>query len=196
MKKPDSEERDSLPTAENADADPGTSVNDKWDISRLSAGEISALRKSAGIMMNVSPVRSQAAFFKAVCRCKSWQEPYWFASVCMQSLWNKSDVRKRLFPEILRDMYQDKNATDSTREKCVSFLDYSWENDGFLLSKICGLAKRMKADNPNVMPDFEKLADDLSHWNNPEHYVQQRWLRIICLNGKNHQEEEGEENAD
>ena len=113
----------------------------------------------------------------------------------MQCLWREEDhPRIRLLPELLRVVYQNPEATESSRKKCTAFMDVSWDDDGFLLGKICSLVRIMRAADSSVMPDFEALADDLSHWNNPDRYVQRKWLSIICKNDLGQKENEEEEN--
>lgn len=171
----------------------------KWDASRLSAGERSALKRNAGVMMNDAGMQAIEAFYRALDEaCGPYAEKAWFASLCMQCLWREEEQpQKRPFPEILRAIYQNPDATESTRKRCTNYLDLSWGDDGFLLGKICGLVRKMRADNAAIMPDFEQLADDLTNWNHSERYVQRRWLNNICA-GRNEQEkkEEEETNAD
>ena len=156
----------------------------KWDVSRLSAGERSALKRNAGIMMGSASMQAVEAFYHALTvKCGSYAEKAWFAALCMQCLWQETDQpMKKPFPEILRALYQDPNATESTRKRCTDYLDLVWYDDGFLLGKICSLVRRMRANNAGIMPDFEALADDLAHWNHGDHYIQRRWLNIICRN--------------
>ena len=156
----------------------------KWDLSRLSAGERSALRRSAGIMKDDASLQAVEAFYRALEEnCRKYEEDAWFAAMCMQCLWREEDHPSvRAFPEILRGIYQNPDATDSTRKKCTGYLDLYWSDDGFLLGKICSLVRKMRADHPETMPDFEALADDLVRWNHGDRYVQRRWLNTIARN--------------
>ena len=166
--------------------------NQNWDISRLSPGERNALKRNAGIMMNVASMKAISAFYHAqIAKCKPAHEPFWFAAMCMRCLWQETEnSHSKSFPEMLRMVYQDKNATESSQKKCVAFLDFIWNDDGFLLGKICALARRMRADHPNMPPDFESLADDLKQWNCEDRRIQRKWLSIICGNRDDFQEEE------
>lgn len=168
--------------------------NQKWDISRLSTADKSALRQDAGVAIGEAKMKSVAAFYRVrIAKCKPWQEEFWFPALCMRCLWRESDYPQvKPFPEMLRLTYQDEDATDSARKRCVDFLDYSWGADGFLLGKIFRLVKKLKAENPSIMPDFEALADDFSNWNHPKRYVQRRWLSIICSDRKNGQDVESD----
>ncbi len=154
----------------------------KWDLSRLSASEKAALKRNAGIMMDQASMQAIEAFYRALkVNCKSYEEKAWFASLCMQCLWREEDhPQKRLLPEMLRSMYQKKDATESTRKRVTGFFDDLWLDEGYLLGKIFHLVQMMRADNASEMPDFELLADDLVHWNNGDRFIQRRWLNTIC----------------
>ncbi len=168
----------------------------KWDLSRLSAGERSALKRNAGTMMNAAAADAIEGFYRALtAKVHQYEEPAWFAALCMQCLWRENDnPQVRSFPEMLRTIYQNPDATESSRKKCTGYLDIIWGNDGFLLGKICSLVRSMRSENAAVMPDFEELADDLSRWNHPDRLIQRKWLRIICSNNQNNEEEK--ENVD
>lgn len=171
----------------------------KWDVSRLSAGELSVLKRNAGVMMNSASMQAIEAFYRSLTdRCGAYAEKAWFAALCLQCLWRREDHPVvRPFPELLRSMYQNPEATDSTRKRCTNYLDYYWDDDGFLLGKLSGLARKMRAENPGIMPDFEALADDLTNWNHGTRWVQRKWLNIICNNPSEQNKEEGEkENVD
>ena len=166
----------------------------KWDVSRLSAGERSVLKRNAGVMMNDAGMQALEAFYRALTdNCGAYAEKAWFAALCMQCLWREEEhPQKKPFPELLRAIYQNPDATDSARKRCTNYLDLSWSDDGFLLGKICGLVRKLRADNAAVMPDFEQLADDLTNWNHGERYIQRRWLNIICAS-RNEQDKKEEE---
>ncbi|MBQ9489958.1 MAG: hypothetical protein IJU80_08515, partial [Lachnospiraceae bacterium] len=87
----------------------------KWDLSRLSAGEKSALKRNAGVMMNDAGMQAIEAFYRALAEgCGTYAEKAWFASLCMQCLWREEEhPQKKPFPELLRSVYQNPDATDS-----------------------------------------------------------------------------------
>lgn len=171
----------------------------KWDLSKLSAGERSALRRNAGVMMQSAGADAIEGFYRAlISGCSPYQEKAWFSAMCMQSLWRDED-HPMVFPiqDLLRKVYQNPESTESTRKKCTMFMDISWGDDGFLLGKICGLIRTMRAKDASVMPDFEALADDLSRWNNPDRYIQRKWLSVICrADNENKENEEEKKNVD
>ncbi len=157
-------------------------TDSKWDLSRLSSGERSALKRNAGIMMNASDMQALEAFYRAKTgHCSDMKEKAWFAALCMRCLWpEECHASVKTLPEILRQIYQNPKTTESTRKRCIGFLDLYWGDDGFLLGKICGLIRTIRASFLDLMPDFESLADDLNGWNYTTHYIQRKWLNIIC----------------
>lgn len=170
----------------------------KWDLSRLSAGERSALKRNAGTMMNAAGADAIEGFYRAlVVPISPYAEKAWFAALCMQCLWREEDrPRVQSFPDMLRTIYQNPDATESSRKKCTNFLDISWDDDGFLLGKICSLVRGMRSQNAAAIPDFEELANDLVHWNHPDRYVQRKWLRTICSYNTEDNKEEETKNVD
>ena len=138
------------------------------------------------------------AFYRALTVRGSVQaEKAWFAALCMQCLWREEEhTAVKPFPEILRSMYQNPDATESTRKRCTNYLDIYWDDDGFLLGKICSLARKMRADDASVIPDFNELADDLepNNWNNNKHWVQRKWLNIICRSKAEQEKKEEDAN--
>lgn len=167
--------------------------SNKWDIERLSAGERSALKRCAGTMLGTNVQATQAFYHALNVKCSQSTESIWYAAMCLQCLWRLEDHPSvKPFAEILRGMYQAPDATESLRHRCTAYLDQSWSEDGFLLGKISNLTRLMRARNASVIPDFEALADDLYHWNHPDHYVQRNWLRTICMQNTTDNKEETE----
>ena len=165
----------------------------KWDLDRLDTGSRSALKRSAGCMLGTD-LRSLEAFWRAANAVPRGREDIWYACMCLECLWKPEDHPKVLpFEEILRKMYQAADTSDSIRHRITSMMDIPWGPDGFLLGKLNGFVRMIKAGDSSMMPDFQKLADDLAGWNYPEHNVQRRWIRAIC--GWRKEETEKEEEA-
>lgn len=168
-----------------------------WDISKLSSAEKSVLKRCAGQMMG-NDMRAMQAYYHAVGYQSHKNEKEYYAALCMECLWRDSEELEKVpFEMILHDMYFDEHITESMKHKLVSFLDLPWGNDGFLLGKLCSLAKIMKTGNLSKMPDFLKLAEDLSFWNADGKQVQRRWLKTICMkHGNKCASREEEKNVD
>lgn len=173
--------------------------NDKWDLSRLSPGERSVLKRSAGIMMG-SNMKSVQAFYHALVKpCPKMAEDAWYAAMCLECLWRPEDhPRVMKAEEMISRLYQKDDTTESVKKRCTAFMDLNWSEDGFLLGKLSALFRMMCSADGSVMPDFEALADDLCKWNHADHYVQRRWMRTICMPHfeQNDHHEEEKENVD
>lgn len=164
--------------------------DEKWDLSRLGAGERVALRRAAGSLeFNAAAWR---AFYIACPNCKKRDEEFWFAAMCMECLWreeDKPDVRP--MEECLqRYRKEDESVTDSMKHRMEVLLDMPWANDDFLLGKLYAVVRILK-DKTNYKPDFHKLADDLRRWNYEDRAVQRRWLRTIFSDYVENNESEG-----
>jgi len=153
---------------------------EKWDASCLTVGERSMLRRCAGEMMG-NDLLAVEVFYKAVGHRKIYHEKVCFAALCMECLWREEDGTRVLpIEEIFRSIYQSKDTTESMKKRLVSYIDIPWSDDGFLLNKICRIVRILRSSDGGTRPDFERLADDLAHWNDPDKWVQKRWLRTIC----------------
>ena len=157
-------------------------ADEKWNIKVLSSGERSVLKRSAGTMMG-KDLRAMESYYKAVIsppRSRGREEKL-FACLCMECLWKEEDHPKEIpFEELLKKMYQDDNSSSSMKTRIINLMDIPWGDDGFLLGKIYGFVKKMKSGDASVKPDFIKLYEDLCQWNNPDQYIQRRWIRTIC----------------
>ena len=169
----------------------------KWDLAKLDAGERSALRRSAGKMVEGAGMDALRAFYKACGYCDPKREAYWFPAMCMDALWRDTDVVKvKSMAECLRAMIaQDASATASMQHRIDMLLETPWDRDGFLLGKMVNQVKLLKSKT-DLKPDFQMLADDLRRWNDAGHRVQREWLRILYNAKPITTDEEDANNAD
>ena len=169
----------------------------KWDFGRLNSGELSALRRSAGLPVGKAEMTALRAFYRACGYCDAKQEPYWFPAVCMDALWRETDHPTVKAMEIcLRELIaQDEKATESMQHRIDMLLETRWDEDGFLLGKIMNQVKLLKS-RTELKPDFQALAEDLRCWNYRNHPVQRRWLRVLYNVNSSKSNEEGTENVD
>lgn len=167
----------------------------KWEISRLSSGERSALKRDAGCMIG-SDLQALEAFYHAVPAIPKSREreSQWYACVCMQCLWKPEDHPKVLrFEEILHRLYMGADISGSIRSRIIAMMDLPWSEDGFLLGKLTNFARMFRSRDAAVMPDFVALADDLARWNHPDKPVQRRWIKTICDSSNDNEKEENKE---
>lgn len=168
----------------------------KWDMSRLDNGSLSALRRAAGT--TGTDIAALRAFYKACGYCDPRLEKYWYPAACMDALWRSTDVAEvKPMEECLRELMAggDTDATASLQHRIDMLLETSGFDDGFLLGKLYALVRLVK-NKTTLKPDFQKLADDLRRWNHPEHRVQRRWLRTLYNINAQEKNEEAEGNAD
>ena len=163
-----------------------------WDLSRLDAGDMSALRRAAGVDIGKASISAQRAFYKACGYCEGWQEKYMFPAVCMDALWRSTDEPTvKSMPECLRDMkamYPE--TTESLQHRIDALLETPWDDGDFLIGKLLNIVKILKSKT-GLKPDFCELAKDLNQWNHSERRVQRRWLRTLYnMERKNANEEE------
>ena len=151
----------------------------KWDLCKLSTGDRSILKRSAGTMLR-DQVKAVEVFYRGLETYPKKSESQWFACMCMDCLWNSPSQSVKPFEEMLRDLYNNKSTSPSMKKRIIALLDVPWSDDGYLLGKIACFARMFRSTSNSVKPDFEKLADDLSSWNHPDRYVQRKWIRVIC----------------
>lgn len=150
----------------------------KWELSRLPQGDLSALRRAAGT--TGEDLAALRAFYRACGYCDPKIEVYWFPAMCMDALWRDTETPEiKTMEECLRLLLiQNPDTTESLRHRIDMLLETRQSGDGFLLGKLFNLVQILKS-RTNLKPDFQRLADDLRRWNYPEQPVQRRWLRTI-----------------
>ena len=144
----------------------------------LSPGERAALRREAGKCLAEADGTTLSVFFRLVPHhLNRRQQECWFSVMTIACLWNPEEAAcGDEFPIMLRK-YALRQTTDGMEKKMRSLLDANWEEDGYLTAKLCRLARMLKADNRQLMPDVERLLYDLLHWNSDSRFVQIRWAQ-------------------
>jgi CRISPR type I-E-associated protein CasB/Cse2 len=104
----------------------------------------------------------------------------YFAVMCMFCLW-KPEERKDPKPFAHCLMLLGRN--DGLDSRMRALLDSVWQDeDGFMLSKLSRIVRRIKMATPALYPDFELLLDDILKWNSASRYVQLRWAKEYFIN--------------
>lgn len=165
----------------------------KWDLSRLDNGELSALRRSAGMSISKASMTALRAFYKACGYCDPRFEEAWFPAVCMEALWRYGDgITVRCMEECLRYLKKaDEKTTQSLQHRIDMLLETPRDMNGYLLGKLLNLVKIIKSKT-NLKPDFQVLAKDIYHWNDENRRVQRRWLSTLYNNKPEENDEEEE----
>ncbi len=153
-----------------------------WDEGKLDTSERMALKAAAGMRMDEAPVRAVAAYYRARNaeeKTSRYKDEIRFACLCMNCGWDK-DTAKKSFQELLASLCKDPAVGKTAKNRCLDMLDEPWRRDGCLLKKISSLAAMIRKHNgPSVMPDFERLAEDLCRWNSDSKYIQRNWIEKI-----------------
>ena len=154
-----------------------------WDSSRLSTGERSELKRNAGKKFG-DDMRAMEVFYRACTYggMSAKREEICFSMACLECMWRAEDHPTVIsMEELLCKWYNDPETSNSGQRRIVSLMDIEWGEDGYLLGKLHNVICICKSKWPDIMPDFEALANDLMQWNSGERYVQRRWLRTICM---------------
>ena len=144
----------------------------------LTIGERAALRRDAGKCLAEADGMTLSVFFRISPQHLSRrQQECWFSAMTLACLWDPEEAAYGdEFPIMLRK-YALRQATDGMERRMRSLLDARWEEDGYLTAKLCRLARMLKADNRQLMPDIDALLYDLLHWNSDSRFVQIRWAQ-------------------
>ena len=104
----------------------------------LPSGDRAALKRAAGSMLFEADGQAMSAFFRCLpYGIKPHTENQWFATGCFYCMWEPGSQGTPL-ENILCRM---KNESDSMRSRVAALLDQRWEEDGYLLTKLCRIIK-------------------------------------------------------
>lgn len=148
------------------------------ELSKLSSGERVALRRDAGKCLAEASGMSLSAFYRICPRTTSLrQQECWFSAVTIACLWNIDEARNGGDMAVMLRQYANRQATNGMESRLRALLDARWENDGYLTAKLCRLARMLRSDNRQLMPDPDQLLYDLLHWNSDSRFIQLRWAQ-------------------
>lgn len=157
-------------------------MDEKWDLiatlKKLSAGERAALRREAGKRLSDASGRALAAFYCVIpSGLSSRKQECWFCVLTIACLWNVDEAKEGgNMADLLRRLAK-RQATEGMDARIRSLLDTRWEEDGYLSAKLCRLARMLRSDNRQVMPDIDALLTDVLYWNGDRRAVQLRWAQ-------------------
>lgn len=145
----------------------------------IGTGDRVALKRSAGTMLNEADGKAIAALYR--CMPDSipyWQEERWFAAACMKCMWEPSEAEGEPMEKVLADLLAHEELSDSMAHRIEALLDTDWDEDGFLLTKLCRMVKLIR-QKTTVQIDFAALLEDLLYWNQDNQSVQRKWAHTI-----------------
>lgn len=152
----------------------------------LSDGERAVLRRAAGQPLSRADGRALQALFRVMPRDIAFRKnnneyAQWFAAITIACLWRLDEVRSNdSFARLLRN-YAIVHESVSMDSRMRAVLDARWEDDGYLAGKLARLARMLRAEDRQRMPDIGQLLDDLQKWNWDNRSVQLRWAREYYL---------------
>lgn len=148
-------------------------------VDNLSAGDRVALKRSAGTMISEAPGKAMTAFYRcAPLTIPQWQEDRWFAIACVKCLWDPIEGNSKPIEAIIAELINNSELSASMEHRVEALLDTAWDQDGYMLTKLCRMMKLLR-QKAGTEPDFEALLEDVIYWNNESQSVQRKWARRI-----------------
>lgn len=141
--------------------------------SQNNAGYQASLRRSAGKLLRSSDGNAIVNFYKSYSSNKFYEDKYFFVA-CIQCLWDVNDLARGV-PLASCARYLDESGKSSFEKKITGLLDISWEEDGYLATKLFRVIKFCKSKN--LVVDTKSLLYDLLFWDSDKHFVQKKWIR-------------------
>ena len=158
-------------------------------VDQLPKGDRTALKREAGTMLLQADGRAVRAFYQCLpSQVKQWEEERYFAAACLHCLWEADAVRQPM-EQVLFQLGQDAELSESMGHRLESLLDLSWDEDGYLLTKLTRLVKVVKSKNYAV--DCASLLGDLLYWNGEKQNVQLKWARALYMKPEDNTSREG-----
>ena len=149
-------------------------------INSLGVGERAALRRNVGSMLRNADGKAITTFYRCLPSViEKRQEDRWFAVACLRCLWPNDVESEKPFEQILSELIQADNISDSTKHRVELLLDTKWDTDGYALIKLTRLVKLIYQKSDRSLIDFDALLDDLISWNSESQHVQRKWAKAI-----------------
>ena len=152
-------------------------------LNKLGTGERAALRREAGIPIQQADGAALTTFFRCLPPVvDNRQEDKWFTIACLRCLWDPGETEEKPLPQLIAELLQRSELSDSTGHRIENLLDTRWDGDGYMLTKLARLVKLVKQKSGGTIIDFSGLLDDLIRWNFDTQPVQRKWARMIFTN--------------
>ena len=152
-------------------------------VDSLDKGSRVALKRSAGIMLSQADGKAIGAFYRCVLpTVPQKQEEKWFAVACMKCLWDPQETPGQPVEQVIAHLMRDERLTKSMQRRVEALLDTPWDQEGFLLVKLCRFMKFLRQKTDESL-NFSQLLEDLIYWNGENQSVQRRWARCIFSKG-------------
>lgn len=148
-------------------------------IDQLDKGSRVALKRSVGVMLPQADGKAISAFYRCLLpSVPQKQEDKWFAVACMKCLWDPEEVPGLPVEQVIAQLVRDETLSGSMKHRVEGLLNTAWDQDGFLLVKLCRFMKLLR-QKTTMTVDFSLLLEDLIYWNSDNQSVQRKWARAI-----------------
>ena len=145
----------------------------------LGTGERAALKRAVGTMLADADGKAMTVFYRCLpAAVPEWEADRWFAAGCIHCLWNAEDNESLSMEDLIGRLITSGDLSDSTEHRIETLIDTPWDQDGFMLTKLCRLVKLVKQKS-GVKVDCAALLQDLLEWNWESQKVQRKWARAI-----------------
>ena len=145
-------------------------------LSRIPTGDRASLRRACGELLRQADGQAVVAFYRCLpAEVPHWQEDCWFADACFSCLWD-ADQQGESFEKVLSRLKDD---SDSMSHRLAALLDLKWDEDGYLLQKLCRIMKMARSKGMAV--DCKSLLNDFIYWNSSNQIVQRKWARAMYI---------------
>lgn len=145
----------------------------------LGTGERAAMKRAVGTMLAEADGRALTVFYRCIPpTVPEWEADRWFAAGCIHCLWNDEGSGATPLEESIKTLLKSGDLSDSTAHRVETLIDTPWDQDGFMLTKLCRLVKMVKQKSA-VKVDCSALLQDLLEWNWGSQKVQRKWARAI-----------------
>ena len=151
----------------------------KWNESKLTKNDWYELKRNAGLTMDEATAGALIAYRRARNAAQQglYRDKIDFACLCMRCMWDKNVSKKISLPTLIQGLKRDSNLADVIKDRCEGILNETWRDDGYLLKMIHSLLCLIRKKSPDIMPDFDMLANDLAHWD--DRNVKRFWIDKI-----------------
>lgn len=160
-------------------------MNDSYNaflfrLAKLPNGDRTALKRAVGVKLNDANTGAITAFYRCMPKeVPRWQEERWFLIACMRCLWPADMGSGEPIERVIRRLYDEGSLSDSSLHRAQDLLDTTWDEEGFLMSKMTRFVKLIRSKSNKAAIDFSSLLSDLIYWNKDNQSVQRDWARII-----------------
>lgn len=148
-------------------------------LDRLTKGERTALKRNAGVMLDEADGKAIRAFYSCLPAAVRRGEARYFAAACFHCLWD-ADAERIALEQAFFQLGKDEELSGSLEHRLVTMLDFPWEEDGFLLTKLSRMMKLVRSKG--IAIDCNSLLEDLLYWNAENRSVQKKWARALYIN--------------